>query len=119
MKNLKLIFTLLFGVLMILGGVNHFITPEMYDPFIPDFLPKLAVNYATGIFEILGGVGVFMPRFRSLATLSILVMMLIFLPLHIYDVFQVNPAIGTHQAALIRLPVQFILILWAWSIHKK
>lgn len=119
MKTLKLILTYLFGAFMIFGGINHFIKPEMYAPFIPDFLPSLAINYFTGIVEIAVGVGVFIPRFRSMATLGILLLMLVFLPLHVFDVFKENPAIGSHQAALIRLPLQFILIAWAWFIHKK
>jgi uncharacterized membrane protein len=119
MKNLKLILTYLFGAFMIFGGINHFIKPEMYAPFIPDFLPSLAINYLAGIAEIAVGVGVFIPRFRSMATLGILIMMLVFLPLHVFDVFKENPAIGSHQAALIRLPLQFVLIAWAWFIHKK
>ena len=119
MKNLKLILTYLFGAFLIFGGVNHFIKPEMYAPFIPEFLPSLAVNYLTGIVEIAVGVGVFIPRYRSMATLGILIMMLVFLPLHVFDVFKENPAIGSHQVALIRLPVQFLFIAWAWFIHKK
>ncbi len=119
MKITKLILTILFGAFMLFGGVNHFLKPAMYMPMIPDFLPKEIVNYLVGILEILVGVGAFIPRFRSLATLGILVMMLVFLPIHIMDVFRENPAIGSHQAALIRLPVQFVFILWAWFIHKK
>lgn len=119
MKNLKLILTYLFGAFLIFGGINHFIKPEMYAPFIPEFLPSFAVNYLTGIVEIAVGVGVFIPRYRSMATLGILIMMLVFLPLHVLDVFKENPAIGSHQAALIRLPVQFLFIAWAWFIHKK
>jgi uncharacterized membrane protein len=46
-------------------------------------------------------------------------MMLAFLPLHILDVFKENPAIGSHEAALVRLPLQFVLILWAWFIKKR
>lgn len=119
MKITKLILTILFGIFMLIGGINHFLKPAMYMPMIPDFLPEEIVNYLVGILEILVGAGTFIPRFRSLATLGILVMMLIFLPIHIIDVFRENPAIGSHQAALIRLPVQFIFIFWAWFIHKK
>ena len=104
---------------MIFGGVNHFLKPEMYLPFIPSFLPGAAINYLSGIAEIIVGIGVFIPAFRSQSTLGILVLMLLFLPLHIVDVFKENPAIGSHQMALIRLPLQFVLILWAWFIHKK
>jgi uncharacterized membrane protein len=119
MLKFKLILTFLFGAIMILGGMMHFINPEMYNPFIPDFLPKDLVNYVTGILEISVGIGAIIPRYRSAGTLGILVLMLAFLPLHIIDVFKDNPAIGSQQAALIRLPIQFVLIFWAWFIHKK
>ncbi|MCP1385724.1 DoxX family protein [Runella salmonicolor] len=119
MKILKLILTYLFGAFMIFGGVNHFLKPEMYLPFVPSFLPGEAINYLSGIAEIIVGIGVFIPAFRPQSTLGILVLMLLFLPLHIVDVFKENPAIGSHQMALIRLPLQFVFILWAWFIHKK
>ncbi len=119
MKIFKLILTFLFAAIMVWAGINHFLKPAMYAPFIPDFLPKDAVNYLSGAAEIIFGIGVFIPRFRSMATLGILVLMLLFLPLHIIDVFATKPAIGSHQVALVRLPIQFVLILWAWYIHKK
>lgn len=119
MKTAKLILTFLFGAFMIFGGVNHFLKPAIYLPFIPNFLPGEAINYLSGIAEIIVGIGVFIPKFRSLSTLGILIMMLIFLPLHVIDVFKEQPAVGSHQAALVRLPLQFVLIFWAWFIHKK
>ena len=119
MKTTKLVLTFLFGALMISAGIGHFLKPATFFPFIPDFLPQAAINYLAGILEIVVGVGVFIPRFRSLSTLGILVMMLLFLPLHVIDVFKENPAIGSHQAALVRLPIQFVLIAWAWFIGKK
>lgn len=117
MKIFKFILTFLFGAFMIMGGINHFLKPAMFFPFIPNLLPKEAVNYIAGILEIVVGVGVFIPAFRSWATLGILGLMVIFLPLHIMDVFSETPAIGSHQLALIRLPIQFVLILWAWYIY--
>lgn len=119
MKKFKLVLTFLFGAFMIFGGVMHFVKPAGYRSFIPDSLPEDLIIYISGIAEIIVGLGVFIPRYRSLATLGILVLMVIFLPLHILDVFKENPAIGSHQAALIRLPVQFVFILWAWFINKK
>jgi uncharacterized membrane protein len=119
MKYVKLVLTFLFGAFMIYGGVNHFLKPAIYLPFIPEYLPQAAINYLSGGLEILAGIAVFIPQFRSYGTLAILVMMLVFLPLHIIDVFSATPAVGTHQIALIRLPIQFVLILWAWYINKK
>jgi uncharacterized membrane protein len=119
MKNIKIILTYLFGAFMIYGGVNHFLKPAIYEPFVPDFLPASLINQASGIAEIVVGILVFIPKFRSYGTLGILLLMLMFLPLHIWDVFSNTPAIGSHQAALIRLPVQFLFIAWAWYINKK
>lgn len=104
---------------MIYGGVNHFLKPEMYAPFIPDFLPTDLINYGSGLLEIMLGIGLLIPKFRFKAALGVLVLMLIFLPLHILDVFSETPAIGSHEAALVRLPVQFLFIVWAWFISKK
>lgn len=119
MKNIKSILTFLLGIFIVLGGVGHFVNPAMYLGFIPDFLPKTIILYASGVGEIFIGLCVFIPRLRSVGTLGILVLMLAFLPLHVADVFKDNPAIGSHQLALVRLPLQFVLIAWAWFIHKK
>ncbi|MDP8078912.1 hypothetical protein [Phocoenobacter skyensis] len=42
----------------------------------------------------------------------------VFLPIHISDVFMENPAIGTHKLALIRVPIQFVFIGWAWVVYR-
>lgn len=119
MKNIKLLLTLAFGAFMVFAGVMHFARPAMYEAFIPDFLPRDLVNYGSGLLEIALGIGTFIPRFRRSAALGILVLMIAFLPLHVMDVFKENPAIGSHQAALIRLPIQFVLIAWAWFISRR
>lgn len=119
MKILKQILTYLFVAFIIFGGINHFLKPEMYFPFFPDYLPKLALTYTSGVVEIVVGILVLIPRYKNFGTLGILILMLIFLPLHVVDVFSDSPAIGSHQAALVRLPIQFLFIAWAWYINKK
>lgn len=119
MNTIKLILTFLFAAFMILRGVNHFLKPQMYFPFIPEIVPQKAIVYLSGVVEIVLGIGASLPQFRSKATRGILLLMLAFLPLHVMDVFRVNPAVGSHEAALIRLPIQIVLIVWAWFINKK
>jgi len=119
MKNLKRILTLIFGAFMVFGGINHFFKPEIYFPFFPDFLPKEILNYTAGAVEIVVGIAAFIPNFRKLACWGILILMIGFLPLHVWDVFRSNPAIGSHSAALVRLPVQILFVLWAWYIWKN
>jgi uncharacterized membrane protein len=119
METIKLILTFMFGAFMIFGGVNHFLKPAMYAPFLPEFLPREAINIMVGVLEIMVGIAAFIPQYRSWGTWGILVLMLVFLPLHIIDVFRDNPAIGSHKAALIRVPFQFLFILWAWFIYRE
>jgi uncharacterized membrane protein len=120
MKIAKLIFAFIFGVVVILGGIGHFANPEMYNPFIPEFLNALAVNYLTGIVELALGIGLFIPKLRRPSALGVFVLMFLFLPLHVMDVFMDEPAIGSKAAAYVRLPIQFVLIwLPLWIRGKR
>ena len=104
----KNIFTVIFGVFFIIAGIGHFIDPQKYFAFIPNFLPKAASNFLAGLAEIIAGTLLMIPKFRKLGGLLILIMMVVFLPLHILDIFKENPAIGRHTLAIIRLPLQFV-----------
>lgn len=108
-----------FGAFMILGGITHFITPEMYFPFFPDAFPKAIIVYASGVLEVAIGVGVFIKRWSVYSIKAILILMILFLPLHVIDVFKDNPAIGSKLLAYIRLPLQFVLIYWAYFIQDN
>lgn len=106
------------SLLMIFGGLAHFIRPSFYDAFIPETLPKNLINYVSGFIELSLGIALLLARYKSMAALSILLLMIAFLPLHIIDVFKEQPAIGTKTLAYIRLPMQFVLILWAWWVKE-
>ncbi|SOU86210.1 DoxX family protein [Tenacibaculum dicentrarchi] len=112
---------IILGVFMIFGGVQHFIKPTFYLPFVPTFLPfPIMIIYLSGILEIGLGVLLFLnTKYAKLGALGVFYLMLLFLPVHIWDVFSATPAIGSHTAALIRLPFQFLFIAWAWKIHKE
>jgi uncharacterized membrane protein len=118
MELIKLILTFLFGIFMVGNGMYHFSKPETYFPFIPNFLPKVTINYLVAITEILVGISVFIPQTRQYGAVIILVMMMAFLPIHIIDAFRQNPLIGTKQVAFQRLGLQFGLIIWAWFINR-
>lgn len=119
MKTRTLILTFLFATIMIVAGMMHFSRPHAYDAFIPDFMPKVFVNYVTGAVEILIGIGTITKKYRRQSTLALFILMIAFLPLHTVDVFKEQPAIGSHLIAVIRFPIQFVLIAWAWFIYKK
>ena len=119
MKYVFLILKILLAVFLIYGGFNHFSTPEFYNGFIPDFLPKLTVNYISGGIEMLLGVGLFLKGYEKKSAYGIFLLMIAFMPIHIWDAFKETPAIGSKTAAYIRIAVQFLFIAWAWIIYKK
>jgi len=120
MKKLSTILSVALGLFMVFAGVTHLQKPVFYLPFVPEFLPfRDAIVMVSGLLEIALGIAVLLPRYRYLSALSILALMVLFLPVHIADLFRAAPAIGSHDVALIRLPVQFVFILWAWVASRN
>jgi uncharacterized membrane protein len=119
MKIVWIVVRVLFAIFIIYAGIQHFVKPTFYIPFAPSFLPfTTAIIYASGILEIILGIMMIIPKHSKHGAFGILLLMLIFLPIHVWDVFSTTPAIGSHQAALVRLPVQFLFVFLAWKIKK-
>jgi len=107
------------------AGSYHFINPEFYSDLIPTYLPyPNFINYASGFFEILLAVGVAIPKTRLLAVKSIIVLLILFIPSHVYFI-QVGSCVESAFCvapwiAWVRLLVVHpLLILWAWAIRKS
>lgn len=109
---------ILFGLFLAFAGVMHLIKPKIFNRFIPSFLPKRIVNYWVGILELSIGIGLLIKQTTHQAAMAFFVLMLLFLPIHIWDVFREKPAIGSKKTALIRLPLQFILLYIAFLIYS-
>ncbi|WP_299522754.1 hypothetical protein [uncultured Lutibacter sp.] len=113
------ILKIVLGFFLIFGGIQHFIKPDFYIPFVPEFLPFIMpIIYVSGFVEILVGVLVFIKKYEKIGAWGILILMLLFLPIHIWDIFSDTPAIGSQKAAFIRLPIQFLLIAIAWKVKN-
>ena len=120
MKIVWKILTYLLAVFFIYAGIQHFIKPEFYEPFVPYFLPYASFFvYASGVLELLFGILLFVPKYAKIGATGILWLLIAFLPVHILDVFAETPAIGTKNAAYVRLAVQFLFIAWAYGVRKK
>lgn len=110
----------LLALFMINAGVQHFLRPNFYTAFVPAFVPLTEiVIFLFGVLEIVLGVSLFLPgKISRYGALMTVVLMFIFLPIHVADLCLAEPAIGSYQAAWVRLFVQFIFIVWAWFIYR-
>ena len=99
-----------------MGGVAHFVKPEMYVQMIPPMLPvPLALVYVSGVFEILGGVGVLVERTRVVAGWGLIALLIAVFPANIYMALEPGVVEGSPDNPLIwwlRLPLQLVFVLW-------
>jgi len=111
---IKIIFRWIMAAAYIVAGSMHFIAPGFYRPLMPPYLPwPLALIYISGAAEVAGGVGVLLPPFRRLAGWGLIALLLAILPANLHAAlhgFRELPAVFLW----VRLPLQFLLIAWAW-----
>lgn len=100
----------------IFAGTAHFIKPGWYLRVMPPFFPShRALVALSGIAEILLGIGLLFPLFKNSALILIIAMLVLFLTVHVYMLSGKKAAAGIPLWILIiRLPLQFVLMYWAY-----
>ena len=78
--------------------------------------------YLTGIFEILGAIGVWIPRLTRLTGFLLILMLIAILPANIYSAIN-RVEFGGHDAGpvylLVRVPFQFFVIWWTYFATEQ
>ena len=116
---IKTILAIFLGLVLVSGGLGHFLAPESFIPFIPNVVPyREAIVDLSGGLEVILGIGVFSKISRPVAARLIMWLLILYTPLHIIDLMRADPAIGDRTMALIRLPLQGILIWVALQVSK-
>jgi uncharacterized membrane protein len=103
---------------MVSVGALHFLTPEFFVRIVPDYLPAhMALVEVSGVFEILGGAGILVPRVRRMASFGLVALYVAVFPANVNMV--VHPELGGNVPAWLlwaRLPLQAGIIAWAlWA----
>ena len=115
---------LVLAALFVAAGVAHFRTPEPFVKIVPPYLPSpYVLVYVSGIFEILGGLGLLLPATRLIAGWGLIALLLAVFPANIY-MATAGVKIGGFPSqpwmAWARLPLQFVLIglvYWACELE--
>lgn len=111
------------GLFYVGAGVMHFVAPKVYARVVPPQLPRpLTLVYLSGIAEISLGIGVLIRRTRRRSAWGLIALLLAVFPANV--TMAINEmgtdavpdwASGIARLALwARLPLQGVLILWAW-----
>ncbi|MEP7263701.1 MAG: DoxX family protein [Bacteroidota bacterium] len=109
------------SVFYVVAGINHFWHPEFYLMIMPHWLPwhnELVVM--SGVCEILFGLLLLFSSTRSLAAWSIILLLIAVFPANIQMMLnyweEANPKLWI---SIVRLPLQIVLIWWAYIFTKK
>ena len=112
------VFTL--SVFFVSFGIDHFVNPEFYLSIMPPNLPlKLEAVYISGLFEILGGVGVLIASTRKIASLGLVALLVAVYPANIF--MALNPERFPEVSIYVlyfRLILQFFFFYWAYSVSR-
>jgi uncharacterized membrane protein len=111
------------GLTFIFTGASHFFAPDKFMEIMPPFIPApLLMVYASGVFEILGGIGLIIPSTRRAAALGLILLLLAVFPANIYTALN-NIQLGGFMShpvyQWLRLPMQIGLIWWIWWITNS
>ena len=117
------------AAMLLIAGIAHFIAPKSLDEIVPAFLPggPRLWTYLSGAAEIAIGLALLAPLSMKIGTISIRLLAAyaaLFLFIAVYPA-NIKMAIDWRDRpmpypliAFARLPLQFGLFYWAWSIIK-
>ena len=111
---MKTVLRYLLSAMMIAAGTLHLVQPEMFIQIVPKYLPAhRTLVLLSGFFEILGGLGLLIPRVRKLSAWGLVALFIAVFPANVN--MAVNRILVDDPLILWgRLPFQFVLITRAW-----
>ena len=109
------------AIMFLFTGATHF-TPMKHDyaAMLPGFVPmKVSIIYAAGALQILGAVGLLVPRTRRLAGICLALLLVTMFPGNAYAALNDVPFRGEAPTPLwLRTPIQLFfigMVLWTSS----
>jgi len=121
MPTIKLILKYLLALGFVLAGINHFINADFYLKMMPPVLPAhLFLVYLSGVCEIALGILLLIPRLTRLAAWGLIALLVAVFPANLYMAMNAEMFAEFSQTALyLRLPVQIVLIAWAFWFTRS
>jgi uncharacterized membrane protein len=107
------------AVAFVFAGVSHFLTPLQFVQHIPEWLPyRYEQVYATGLLEILLGLGLLTRQFRRPVAVALAIYLVLVFPANVYVAVAGVDVVGLPGGwyPWLRLLFQPVFIWWVlWS----
>jgi uncharacterized membrane protein len=104
-------------------ALGHFVRTEEMAEMVPPLIPyRVELIYVTGILEVLGAVGVWIPGLKRLTGLCLILMLIALLPANVYSALH-RVDFGGHGAGpaylLARVPFQLFVVWWTYFATEQ
>ncbi len=114
--DLKLIALILMAAFYIYAGVSHFRIPKFFIRITPPWVPNPElVNKIVGVVEIVLGVLLLIPVTTKSAAWGVIILLIVVFPANVYHFQKSLKKKKYVWQTLVRLPIQLLLLWWAWS----
>jgi uncharacterized membrane protein len=110
---------LLMSFILTVAGITHLISPELFLPAMPSYIPfPLPLIFFTGLLELLGAVGILISRLRRLTGFCLVGYFIAILPAHFHIALNSISIFGITNPLVLwgRLLFQSVFIYWAYWI---
>ena len=98
------------------AGVSHFRKPKFFLKITPKWVPHPEkINIIVGVIEIILGIALLFSITRNYAAMGIIALLIAVFPANIYHFQQARRKGKYIIPTLIRLPIQALLIYWAYT----
>jgi uncharacterized membrane protein len=115
MSRTKIVSKYLLAIFMVGAGTMHFVRTDFYVKIMPPYLPlHRELVYLSGVFEIVLGVSLFIPRLSQFAAWGIIALLIAVFPANIYVYQHQDLVPGSSILHFLRLPLQGVFLLWAY-----
>lgn len=116
MSTLRFISLLLIASFYIFAGISHFRMPKFFLSITPKWVPEPEkVNLLVGAVEIMLGTALLFTASRSYAAWAIIILLIAVFPANVYHLQKSIEKKKGVLLTIIRLPLQFALIYWAYN----
>ena len=119
MRNVQ---PIIIGIIFVAAGALHFKNPTMYEAIMPPYIPAhRELVLASGLFEMLGGIGAMIPQTRKAAGWGLIALLVAVFPANIYMAVDTEKfgKLAPAWALYARLPLQFLLMAWIYGACVK
>jgi uncharacterized membrane protein len=109
------------SAMLLFTALGHFMFTRGMTAMLPDFVPfRMQLIYLTGLIEIAAAIGMFIPEFKKVTGILLIIFFILILPANIYAAikhlnYETGQTDGKGLSYLwFRIPFQLLLIWWVY-----